>query len=71
MHKILTVQVVNTKADVNEDFPNKILSQFLSSLLLLISREILILTVLHNNVQLRVVDVAVDIAHDEVRVHHL
>ena len=71
MHKILTVQVVNTEADVNEDFPNKILSQFLSSLLLLVRRQVLILTVLHNNVQLRVVDVAVDIAHDEVRVHHL
>jgi hypothetical protein len=71
MHEILRMQMVYTEAYMDEDFPNKVLSQLLASLLLLVCRQVLILTVLHHYIEFGVVDVAVNVAHNEVRVYRL
>lgn len=68
MDDIPLVQVVNTKAYVNEHFPDEVISHRPSVLLLDQAVEVVVLAVLHHDVDLRVHNKRVEVAHNEVTV---
>ena len=52
----LGVEIVDSKADVDEDFPYKIVDKLLAVLFFYVSRQVAMLAVLHNNVNLSVIN---------------
>ena len=68
MNNVVTVQVVNAKANVNKNFPDKVFNKHLTILFFYIAIEIAMLTVLHHNVNLCVNNKCVAVAHYEVTI---
>ena len=68
MDDIATMQVVQAQADVDEHFPNKILHKGLSVLLPYISAKVPVLAIIHNNIDLCILDEAVYVSNYEIAV---
>lgn len=68
MYDITTVQIIDSKTDVNENFPNKVLNKILAVLFLDVTIQVPMLTILHHDVYLGIHNERVKISNDEVAV---
>jgi len=63
------MQIVNAKRNVNKHLPHEVFNEGLAMLLLDVSAEVSMLTVLHDDVDLRVFNKTVVVAYNEVTVY--
>lgn len=68
MDDIATMQVVQAQADVDEHLPHKVLHEGLSVLFSYVSAKVPVLAIIHNNIDLCILDEAVYVSNYEIAV---